>query len=79
MIADPYLQFKQSVCNATLPGVIELLAISLLIGILNFANSVFGTCFVIRNKIDVPVYKQLKESTKEKVKEKKPKSKGRKE
>jgi hypothetical protein len=45
---------KASVCDAVLPGIIELMAISMLIGILNLLNSIFGVCFVIRNKIDVP-------------------------
>ena len=63
MIANPYIQFQTSVCDAALPGVIELLAISLVIGILNLINSIFGTCFVIRNKIDVPTYKAIKNSS----------------
>jgi hypothetical protein len=42
------------VCEAVLPGIIELMAISMLIGFFNLLNSIFGVCFVIRNKIDVP-------------------------
>ena len=42
-----------------MPGVIELLAISLVIGVFNLITATFGTCFVIRNKVDVPVYKSI--------------------
>ncbi len=48
------MQFKQSVCESVLPGIVELMAISMIIGFFNLINSVFGVCFVIRNKIDVP-------------------------
>ena len=37
-----------------LPGIVELMAISMVIGFFNLINSIFGVCFVIRNKIDVP-------------------------
>ncbi len=37
-----------------LPGIVELMAISIVIGFFNLINSIFGVCFVIRNKIDVP-------------------------
>jgi hypothetical protein len=42
------------VCEAVLPGIVELMAISIVIGFFNLINSIFGVCFVIRNKIDVP-------------------------
>ena len=42
-----------------MPGVIELLAIAIIIGIFNLASATFGACFVIRNKVDVPVYKSI--------------------
>lgn len=42
-----------------LPGIVELIAVSIIIGIFNLLNSIFGVCFVIRNKIDVPSYKSL--------------------
>jgi hypothetical protein len=48
------MKFKNSVCEAVLPGIVELMAISMLIGFFNLLNSIFGVCFVIRNKIDVP-------------------------
>ena len=48
------MQFKNSLCHAVLPGIVELMAISILIGFFNLINSVFGVCFVIRNNIDVP-------------------------
>ena len=41
-------------CEAVLPGIVELMAISIVIGFFNLINSIFGVCFVIRNKIDVP-------------------------
>ena len=53
-IEQPYMQFRHSVCEAVLPGIVELMAISILIGFFNLINSIFGVCFVIRNKIDVP-------------------------
>lgn len=59
MIASPYTQFKKSVCDAVMPGVIELLAISIIIGIFNLASATFGACFVIRNKVDVPIYRAV--------------------
>jgi len=54
VISEPYKNFKDSLCEAVLPGIVELMAISMLIGFLNLLNSIFGVCFVIRNKIDVP-------------------------
>ena len=48
------MQFRHSVCEAVLPGIVELMAISIVIGFFNLINSIFGVCFVIRNKIDVP-------------------------
>jgi len=54
VLSEPYKNFKDSVCEAVLPGIIELMAISMLIGFFNLLNSIFGVCFVIRNKIDVP-------------------------
>ena len=54
LISQPYLQFKESVCEAVLPAIVELMAISIIIGFFNLINSIFGVCFVIRNKIDVP-------------------------
>ena len=41
-------------CEAVLPAIVELMAISMIIGFFNLINSIFGVCFVIRNKIDVP-------------------------
>ena len=75
MIASPYTQFKKSVCEAVMPGVIELLAISIIIGIFNLATATFGTCFVIRNKVDVPIYKTVSARTSVKTLKKTKKSK----
>jgi hypothetical protein len=47
-------------CDGVVPGIIEILAVSILIGALSFIKTIFGLCFVIRNKIDVPKNKQLK-------------------
>ena len=58
MIKQPYINFQQSLCSAVLPGIVELMAISMLIGFFNLLNSIFGVCFVIRNKIDVPKVKR---------------------
>ena len=57
MISQPFLQFKATTCDAVLPGIVELMAVSMLIGFFNLFNSIFGVCFVIRNKVDVPIYK----------------------
>ena len=44
-----------------LPGIIEILTIASILGIFNILNTIFGLCFVIRNEIEVPVYKEIKE------------------
>jgi hypothetical protein len=63
VLSEPYKNFKDSVCEAVLPGIIELMAVSMLIGFFNLLNSIFGVCFVIRNKIDVPMAHQRRSST----------------
>ena len=50
-------------CDAVLPGIVELLGISMLIGLFNLFNTIFGVCFVIRNKVDVPVYEAHRRSS----------------
>lgn len=47
-------------CDAVVPGLVEILVISCFIGFFNFMNTIFGVCFVLRNKIDVPQPKQVK-------------------
>lgn len=42
------------------PGMVELLAIACVIGILNLLNTIWGVCFVLRNKVDVAHVKDLK-------------------
>lgn len=54
-------------CQAIAPGLVELLAIACFIGILNVLNTIFGVCFVHRNKIDVAKVKDDKK-TQEKFK-----------
>ena len=71
MISLPYLNAKRSLCDAVMPAMIELMAISIIIGFFNLFNSIFGVCFVIRNKIDVPIYKPVRtNSTNSKSKKK---------
>lgn len=63
-----------------MPAMIELMAISIIIGFFNLFNSIFGVCFVIRNKIDVPIYKPVRaNSTNSKPKKKDSPKKGKKE
>jgi preprotein translocase subunit SecY len=57
MISQPYKRAKAGVCEAVLPGMVELMALCLLVGLFNGIATVFGVCFVVRNKVDVPVYK----------------------
>ena len=44
-----------------LPGIIEILTIAAILGVFNVLNTILGICFVIRNEIDVPVYKEERE------------------
>jgi hypothetical protein len=39
------------------PGIVELLGVSILVGIFNLMNSIFGMLFVVRNKLDIPKVK----------------------
>ena len=48
-------------CDAVVPGVIELLAITCAIGVFNITCAVFAVCFVLRNKIVVPQFKNTKQ------------------
>jgi hypothetical protein len=63
-MSEPYLRFKQTTCEAVLPGIVEMMAIAMLIGFFNLFNTIFGVCFVVRNKVDVPVYKPPAQSKK---------------
>ena len=44
-----------------LPGIIEILTIAAILGVFNVLNTILGICFVIRNEIDVPVFKEERE------------------
>ncbi len=56
-----YLAAQKPLCNAMLPGIIEILTIAAILGVFNVLNTILGICFVIRNEIDVPVFKEERE------------------
>ena len=56
-----FLAAQKPLCNAMLPGIIEILTIAAILGVFNVLNTILGICFVIRNEIDVPVYKEERE------------------
>eukprot|EP00347_Sterkiella_histriomuscorum_P001166 403373073 len=59
-----YVKFKEPLCSAVLPGIVEVLVISCFIGVFNLMCTIFGVCFVLRNKVDVPQRKNSKNKSK---------------
>lgn len=49
-----FVTFRQPLCDAVLPGVVETLVVTCFIGFFNILATIFGVCFVLRNKIDLP-------------------------
>lgn len=51
---NSFTTFRQPLCEAALPGIVETLVITCFIGFFNILATIFGVCFVLRNKIDLP-------------------------